>query len=95
MIYPVTIKEKNGEIKRVISSASLKERNSAIFESGGYFATNKMREDKCDRLECGKLFWTKQPLKKYCSKDCTAIVGRETALKTKARQKRKRENKKE
>ena len=91
MIHPVIVKDASGKVKQIITSESLEARSKAIcMDSGGHFKSHKMREDACDRPGCGKPFWTKQRMKKYCSKDCSLIVGREVALKTKARTKAKK-----
>jgi len=96
MIYPVTVKDSKGKVKSVISSESLEARSTAIcMDSGGHFASHKMREDVCDRPGCDNPLWTRQRLKKYCSPECGKIVGRETALKTKARNNAKKLKQKE
>lgn len=91
MIHPVTVKDSTGKVKQVITSESLEARSTALcMDGGGHFKSHKMREDVCDRPGCGKPYWTKQRLKRYCSKDCSLIVGRETALKTKAKNRAKK-----
>jgi len=97
MIHPVTVKDASGKIKYVITSESLDARSTAIcMDSGGHFASQKMREERCGRYPvCTKPLWTKQRGKKYCSPECAKIVGRATALKTKERRKLKLKKEKE
>lgn len=97
MIHPVTVKSPTGKVLRVITSASLEERSHAICQGGdGHFGSHKLRHDLCDRAACRKKFWTKQSVKKYCSRECTSIVARETALASKRKiRERKRKEKQE
>ena len=90
MIHPVTVKDNKGNTIRIITSGSLEERSTAICKSGdGHFASHKLRESMCGREECRTPFWTKQRGKRYCSKECTIIVSRSTALATKERRKQR------
>jgi hypothetical protein len=91
MIHPVTVKSPTGKVLRVITTASLEERSDAICQGGdGHFSSHKLRDDLCGREVCRKPFWTRQRGKKYCSRECTNIVARATALATKARQREKK-----
>lgn len=88
MIHPVTVKDPTGKVKHVFDSDFLEERSKKIImDSGGHFASHKLRSDLCDRRSCKKPFVTKQRGKIYCSKECSLIVGREAARKTKERYK--------
>jgi hypothetical protein len=90
MIHPCTIKDPQGNVKRIYTTDFLEERAQAMFEIGdGFFSTKKIRDDICGRDTCKKPFWTKQRMKIYCSKECSLIVQRAAALKTKARAKQR------
>lgn len=96
MIHPVTVKDANGKVKHVFDSEFLERRSKAICnDTSGHFSSHKMRSDFCGREECKKPFVTKQRGKKYCSRECSQIVGREVARATKARQKEKLQKERE
>jgi hypothetical protein len=96
MIHPVTVKDPKGKVKHVFDSEFLENRSKTIcMDSGGHFASHKLRSDICGRKACKNPFTTKQRGKIYCSKTCSEIVGREVARATKARQKEKKQNEKE
>lgn len=96
MIHPVTVRDPKGKVKHVFDSAFLEERSKRIcMDSGGHFASHKLRSDFCDRKACRKPFVTKQRGKKYCSKNCSEIVARQVAKETQARRREKHKKEKE
>lgn len=93
MIHPCTIKDPSGKIKMIFSTSYLTERSKAVAVLGdGFFKSHKVREGRCDREGCDNPFWTKQRGKRYCSTDCSIIIQRAIARRTKER---KREKKRE
>jgi hypothetical protein len=96
MIHPVTVTNSKGMVVRVITSEELEDRSHEICQAGdGHFVSYQIREGKCERQVCQKPFWTRQRGKRYCSRDCSGVIQKETAKATKVRHKEKLRMKKE